>query len=228
MMMTDNSLQDDHAVAAAKVIVYKECLPDHIKRVFFSSDGAGNYKSKLHQAYQPFCLHWTGVEEVSLRITPAGDGKSVLDGMFGRLNVILKQAVDAGAAYSNASTILDAIERTDGLTATSFREYGPDRSCKGEVEILGIDDFGSVLTTILLPTNDGSSSFGTTLAFRHSDYGEGIQIDPQKMIKFKLTMEDGTEEKVFPYKDDVSDYCLHITNPPILPYILIVFYHLFL
>ena len=48
MILTDDSLQDDHAVVAAKAIIYTSCLPDNVKFVKFSSDGAGNYKSKLH------------------------------------------------------------------------------------------------------------------------------------------------------------------------------------
>ena len=59
----------------------------------------------LHQAMQPFWKLWTGVDEISYRITPAGDGKSALDGMFGRLNTFLRSAVDQGRPYFNSATI---------------------------------------------------------------------------------------------------------------------------
>ena len=50
MMVTDDTLQDENQVIAAKTLLYKEHLPDHIKKVHFVSDGAGCFKSKLHRA----------------------------------------------------------------------------------------------------------------------------------------------------------------------------------
>ena len=49
MMVTDDALQDEHQVLAAKALLYREHLPDHIKKVHFTSDGAGYYMSKLHR-----------------------------------------------------------------------------------------------------------------------------------------------------------------------------------
>ena len=57
----------------------------------------------LHQAMQPFWKLWTGVDEISYRITPTGDGKSALDGMFGHFNTVLVwSAVDQGSSYFNS------------------------------------------------------------------------------------------------------------------------------
>jgi hypothetical protein len=77
-MVTDDSLTDAWEVACAKTAVYEEFLPDHVKKVRFWSDGAGCFKSKTHRVFQPFWKHWTGVDEIELQITPAGNGKSQL------------------------------------------------------------------------------------------------------------------------------------------------------
>ena len=119
MMGTDDSKQDYHAVACAKTFLYEKCLPSHIKKARFCSDGAGCFKSKHHRGFQPFWKHWTGIDEVSLQITPAGDGKTSLDGMFGRVNQLLKQAVANGHSYWHANLIGKALESTDGLPATT-------------------------------------------------------------------------------------------------------------
>ena len=109
MMVTDDCLQDDWEVACAKSIVYKEYLSEHTKKVHFVSDGAGCFKSQLQRALQPFWKIWTGVDEIVYRLTPAGDGKSVVDGMFGRLNTVLSSALNMGASYWNFQTIADAM-----------------------------------------------------------------------------------------------------------------------
>ena len=41
MMVTDDVLQDENQVIAAKTLLYQEHLPDDIKKVHFVSDGAG-------------------------------------------------------------------------------------------------------------------------------------------------------------------------------------------
>jgi hypothetical protein len=90
MLLSDDTLQDDDAVICAKHLILNECLPEGTIKYRCCSDGAGNYKSKLQGALQPLWKHWTGVDKVSLRLAPAGDGKSVLDGMFAKSNAALK------------------------------------------------------------------------------------------------------------------------------------------
>jgi hypothetical protein len=181
MMVTDDCLQDDWGVACAKGVVYKEYLPKHIKKVHFVSDGAGCFKSQLHRALQPFWILWTGVDEIVCRITPAGDGKSALDGMFGRLNTVLRSAVDMGALYWNSETITRAIEDSNGLSSTQFARFAPERSQQLKAEVSSMN-FESVLLTTLDPDRDANEQ--STLAFKHSRYGEGKEIKPDKDIKF--------------------------------------------
>lgn len=105
MMVTNDGTQDDWAVACGKAYIYQNHLPDYIKKVIFIADGAGCFKSKLHRAIQGFWKVWTGIEEKKYRLTPAGDGKTCLDGMFGRMSTILSTSVDAGASYYNMETV---------------------------------------------------------------------------------------------------------------------------
>jgi hypothetical protein len=162
--------------------VYKEYLPKHItKKVLFVSDGAGCFKSQLHRALQPFWILWTGVDEIVCRITPAGDGKSALDVMFGRLNTVLQSSVDMGASYWNSETITKAIEDSNGLLSTQFARFAPERlqQLKAEVNTM---HFESVLLTTLDLDQDVNNQ--STLTFKHSRYGSGKQIMPDKDIKF--------------------------------------------
>jgi hypothetical protein len=173
-MVTDDSLTDAWEVACAKATVYEEFLPDHVEKVRFWSDGAGCFKSKTHRVFQPFWKHWVGVEEIELRITPAGNGKSQLDGSFGRLNFVLHGAVDEGHSYYDAPSILNAISHSTGLAATKVRAFLPDRSSQVKGDIEGMR-FESVLLTLLDPNRDEKDH--SVQVFHHSGYGQGQKLD---------------------------------------------------
>lgn len=112
MMFTDDSLQDEIEVICAKALLYTQFLPSWIDKVHFRADGAGCFSSKLHRAIQPFWKAWTGIDEIVCRISPAGAGKSELDGMFGRVSKISSSACDAGHSYSNSKELLAALEHS--------------------------------------------------------------------------------------------------------------------
>ena len=122
-----------------------------------------------------------GKDKVDNRITPAGAGKSSLDGMFGRTNVVLAKAMDGGISYYDSSTICAAIESSNGLASTQFARYQPDRTRKLEVSLNGIS-LESVLLTSLDP--DRPTTQQTSLAFKHSSYGSGLLVDPNIHIEF--------------------------------------------
>ena len=135
MMLTDDILQDEQAVVCAKLEIYKNHLPAHIKKAIFVADGASCFASKLHRSIQALWGSWVGVEEVVFRITVAGGGKSCLDGMFGRLSAILSTAADTGQSYWNAETILRATEDAGtGLTATDVMTFIPDQNVRLQSE----------------------------------------------------------------------------------------------
>jgi hypothetical protein len=123
--------------------------------------------------FQPFWKHWAGVDEIELRITPAGNGKSQLDGSFGRLNFVLHGAVDQGQSYYDAPTILNCISDSTGLAATKVRAFLPDRSRQVKGDIEGIR-FESVLLTLLDSNRDKKDN--SVRAFHHSGYGQGQRL----------------------------------------------------
>ena len=185
MMVTDDTLQDENQVIAGKKLLYKEHLPEHIKKVHFVSDGAGCYKSKLHRTIQPFYKIWTGVEEVTLRISPAGDGKTNLDGRYGTLNFALSKGVNQGGSYWNAETVIQVAKDAGGVAATEFVLFEPDRSMQLSVKL--IHSMDSVLLTIYDPDTQAID------AFKHSSYGSGLEIDSVKDISFFVKTDEGKE-----------------------------------
>jgi hypothetical protein len=170
MMVTDDTLQDEWEVACAKKYIYENELPLHIKQVHFRADGAGCFRSRLHRSIQPYWLSWTGIVESSYTLTPAGDGKTGLDGTFGRTGEALKTSCDKGNSYGNAQEILVAFEKSEGVTGTTMLGFLPERSnrfcCELSVSI------ESVLRTELDPLT------GSSRAYKHSGYGSGIPISP--------------------------------------------------
>ena len=195
MMITDDTLQDDWEVACAKHWVTKNCLSENIKKFHFISDGAGCFKSVLHRAIQPLWKLWTGVEEKSFRITPAGDGKSPLDGMFGRLGCCLSSSADTGSSYYDADSTLDTLADSDGLASTLFMTFKPNRLNDFNVKS-ALLKFGSILLTTL----DSSSDEGpfTQHAYKHSGFGSGIELHSFKdFVFYKGTNKKAKKMQVF-------------------------------
>jgi hypothetical protein len=207
MMVTDDGLQDEWEVACAKKVVYTDYLPDHVKKVHFVSDGAGCFKSQFHRAFSPFWKCWTGIDEVSIRITPAGDGKSCLDGMFGRMNVVLKSAVDQGRSYYNSATIMESIESTSGMTATEFVRFEPNRSNRVDVVIEGIN-LESVLLTLLDHRRESGDQ--TIVAFKHTGFGNGTKIDLKTQAVYSWRRNNPTKEAKKKKADVIPD--IYLTN----------------
>jgi hypothetical protein len=198
MMLTDDTLQDDWEVVCAKHHVLTSYVPDHIKRFKFIADGAGCFKSNLHKALVPFWKIWTGMDEVTNRTTPAGYGKSPLDGMFGRAGTTLGSAVDAGCSHFNAKTTLGAFEQSNGLASTFFLVFNPNRTRK-----LGVKAEGLELSSVLTTTLDANQLEGThTLhLFKHSSYGSGVEF-PVKSFGLGSKDEDGNVETLFELFDE--------------------------
>eukprot|EP00980_Cylindrotheca_fusiformis_P023019 scaffold10054_cov140-Cylindrotheca_fusiformis.AAC.10 len=198
MMVTDDSRQDDWAVACGKSYIYQNHLPHAIKKVIFVADGAGCFKSKLHRAIQGFWANWTGVTEVKYRNTPAGDGKTCLDGMFGRYNTILSTAVDNGASYWNAETILKALDVSNGLASTKFVGYSPLRLENPLlVEVARNEKYSSSILTTILASDCSQSTHSLSYAFKHTGFGTGKELSCSGYFKFftKEKTGDGMKEK---------------------------------
>jgi hypothetical protein len=175
MLVTDDSLQCEHAVACTKNFIYA----NHVKtpKAKYQSDGAGCFSSKLNRILQPFWEDWTGVREVEFRISVRGGGKTALDGAFGKMNQVVRSAVNAGASHWNAETYKGAFEDSGGLTATSLFVVAPDRKKRMYGNMRGVS-MESVLRTVLDPQDMSLQ------AYQHSDYGEGFEIAQSNMFVF--------------------------------------------
>jgi hypothetical protein len=124
----------------------------------------------MQRCIQPYWLAWTGIVELSYTLTPAGDGKTGLDGTFGRTGEALKTSCDKGNSYGNAQEILAAFEKSEGVTGTTMLAFLPNRSNRFRCELsVSIE---SVLRTELDPLT------GSIRAFKHSGYGSGIIGEP--------------------------------------------------
>ena len=73
MHMSDDIEQNCHDIASSKLLVYRDLCEEGITEVFFRSDGAGPYRTPLLRALQPRWKDWTGVTELSVRTSPAGE-----------------------------------------------------------------------------------------------------------------------------------------------------------
>jgi hypothetical protein len=175
MLLTDDTLQDDWEVAVGKRVIYEKYLPSHVTKVCFTSDGAGCFRGQLQRAIQPFWIIWTGIDEILYQITPAGDGKSAVDGMFGRLHVALRSQVNNGDSYYDMETISDTIQNSNGMAGTEFAQFKPERAQQLQVEMKGGANFESVLLTTLDP--DRQADKQVIISFKHSGYGTGKEVD---------------------------------------------------
>jgi hypothetical protein len=211
LMMTDDNKQDEGQVVCAKAHLHNNHLPEHIKRVHFRTDGAGCFRSALHRAIQPIWSLWTGITEETLTIYPAGGGKTSLDGTFGRFGVALRTSVDRGNSHCDAKTILAAVEDCNGLPATSFLGFLPDRANRFCVKFLDGIDIDSVLRSKLDPTA------GCLRLCKHSGHGSGLLIRSSDVFCFN----DDKKGRKQPKKKDVATQqdSFHLTEN-ILPRIL--------
>jgi hypothetical protein len=175
MLVTNDSLQCEHAVACSKHFVYT----NHVKtpKVKYQSDGAGCFSSKLNRILQPFWQDWTGVQEVEFRISVRGGGKTALDGAFGKMNQVVRSAVDSGASHWNAESYKDAFEKSGGLTAATLYVIAPDRRKRMYGNVRGVS-LESVLRTVLDPQDMSLT------AYQHSDFGSGFKIEQSNMFVF--------------------------------------------
>jgi len=120
---SDDTCQDANMVMAAKAYIYGEHLPTLFPEgtsieVKFETDGAGCFNSALLKACQPLWYLWTDkqVEEIQIRHSVNGDGKSCLDGSFAKLGCNFKDRVNEGMDIIDARTCLAAFQSGPGIT----------------------------------------------------------------------------------------------------------------
>lgn len=176
-MISDDSLQDSQHVISSKYELYKNHLPSHVEEVFYRSDGAGCSSTSLHFLIQPVVEMWTGIKEISTSHSPAGGGKTSLDGGFGRMTAMLHNGVHQGFSYHDAETIVANTERDGGgLAASTFAVFLPNREIKLRGKLPSDVCPKGVLRCEAQPD-------GSCLLFQHSGYGTGTKVflDPKLM-----------------------------------------------
>ena len=122
-LFSDDTTQDANFVAAGKHYIYSEFLPSIFPagvkiKAYAESDAAGALNCNLAKSLMPWWSVWTNgrVEEVQIRISVNGDGKTTLDGAFGKLGQNLRDAVNNGLIdILNAETILEAYQKGAGI-----------------------------------------------------------------------------------------------------------------
>lgn len=119
---SDDTCQDTNMVLAAKSYIYSEHLPTLFPEgtsieVKWETDGAGCYNSALMKACQRLWYIWTDkqVEEVQIRHSVNGDGKSCLDGSFARMSSNFRDRVNEGMDIIDAKTCLKAFQSGPGV-----------------------------------------------------------------------------------------------------------------
>ncbi len=136
---SDDTCQDANMVLAAKSYIYNEHLPTLFPegvtiQVKWETDGAGCFNSNLMKACQPMWYIWTDhcIDEVQIRHSSNGGGKSCLDGSFSSLqanniDVVRSGKMDIhdartclsafllGPSMSNASAAILSVRRENDL-----------------------------------------------------------------------------------------------------------------
>jgi hypothetical protein len=141
LFFTDDTQQDAFAIIAAKHYVYSEILPQLFPsgteiEVFFESDGAGAYNCHAMKGVMPYWKQWTGVEEIQIRVSVSGDGKSPLDGLFGCLSQGFRAAVDNGIVdIRDAHSCVMACQEGAGIVGASTAVLELDREFDMNIDI---------------------------------------------------------------------------------------------
>lgn len=181
LLFSDDTTQDASFVASGKAFVYNEILPALFPsdvgtiNVQFESDGAGCFNSSALIACQSLWYSWTDgkVEEVECRTSVNGDGKTTLDGFFGKAGRDLRKAVDNGAPdVTNAATCVQALATRPNNTG-DLVNFLPDRGQQT------FENSTKALTHYYQIKLDRDAN--CLICKRHSGFGDGITIDLAKI-----------------------------------------------
>lgn len=174
--LSDDSTQDSDAVNAAKLDLYPKLKSQGIKEVHYRADGAGCFSGASAKAVIIDWHEWTGVTELSYKISVAGCGKTMLDGLFGIFTMHIQRLVDEGESYQNAVDLFHLLDK-DPLSATHVHVISPDRTRTIMVES---KDLGHCY----LIENDVQNKH--IIVKEHSRHGEGKKISWDKLgISFR-------------------------------------------
>eukprot|EP00984_Skeletonema_dohrnii_P019003 scaffold9000_cov72-Skeletonema_dohrnii-CCMP3373.AAC.4 len=205
---SDDTCQDTNMVLAAKSYIYKEHLPTLFPegtaiQVKWETDGAGCFNSNLMKACQPMWYVWTNglVDEVQIRHSANGGGKTSLDGAFATLAANQKDIVNRG--------VMDIIDASSCLRAF-HSDIGAMRNASAAILHVPRDH------DIKIPDSSGEPALlhshrivlerdkKQVRCFRNSGYGEGVVISlsshermvppTTQMPRYDITQDTGADD----------------------------------
>jgi len=138
----------------------------------FESDGDGAFNSNTAKACMPYWYEWSNgrVEKIEIRHCVNGDGKSKLDGSFGRLGCNFHEAVNNRLTdIINAETCLAAYEGSGGIRGAMAEILQPDRTNKLEI----VQNTPRLLSSHCLVLDRSKREIRS---YSNSGYGDGILI----------------------------------------------------
>ena len=127
LYLSDDSTQDSDAVNEAKRDLYTKLNQMGILRVHYRADGAGCFSGASAKGPIIHWHEWTGVTEASYKISVAGCGKTMLDGLFGIFTMHIQQLVNEGGSYQNAEDLFCLLS-DNPISATYIHVIKPDRT----------------------------------------------------------------------------------------------------
>lgn len=135
LFFSNDTTQDTTFVLSAKAYVYDVFIRSHFQdvelvKVHFESDGAGAFNSNLAKACQPEWYEWTNgkIEEVQIRVSVNGDGKTSLDGIFGKTGKLISDAVNNQITdVVDAESCLKAYQHGAGIIGCTAAIILPNR-----------------------------------------------------------------------------------------------------
>jgi hypothetical protein len=94
----------------AKYILYSYLLPENAKKIHYKADGAGCFASNVSKAAMLAWKEMTGKQEISYRISVAGDGKTKLDTLYHATFPVNNIAKNVKYDYVNGNVLIKTSE----------------------------------------------------------------------------------------------------------------------
>ena len=136
LLFSNETTQDALFINAAKNYIYNEVLDTKFSgletpiQVKYVSDGAGAFNCNVAKACMPYWHSWTDgkVEEIEVRVSVSGDGKTALDGLFGVFTAKMSQSIaNQNGDITDAESLLSNFEASGGIKGTKALVFSPCR-----------------------------------------------------------------------------------------------------
>ena len=182
--ISDDKLKDTQFVISTKYELCMNHMPERIKKVQYRSDEEANLACTLHYLIQLLWEIWTGIIEEVAKHCPTGEGKSELDGNFGKTSHVLHNQHNLGFSFNDMESIVQALTSDDAdVTGSTFGVFVPGRKFTFQGKIESEESHKSVLCSNLQTDR-------SVIIFQHSGYGNGTKIYSD-LSSIKIKNKDG-------------------------------------